>query len=251
MNSPFNIHRFWLLIRRHGAENLKIYALASGVIALFIVFISVLVGLYPVVLCIGGALFATTLFIPWSNFGKASFYLMLPATTTEKFLTGIVYCVLFFIPVFTLFYFLTGFVTLKLFWSSASIVTIVKEAWRLYGSMVLVDIFLAFFMLQAIVLVGTIWFNRRQFLISLFLTVLLFFFYIFLIYLTMYGITGTKVITVLLPFYNYGFGIEKPRITTTYYHFTKSIGYLNYLIWSLTIVFLYITAWYKLREREL
>lgn len=258
MSSIFNFRRFWLLIKRHGLENYKMYTLAWGVMALIILFIcaigsrgSALLGMFPVMLCFAGALMTNTLFSPWSNFGKASLCLMLPATTGEKFASALFYCIVLFIPLFTVSYFLTGFMFLKLFWPSITPSQLYLYGKEIYSPAVFLDIFMAFFLLQALSLVGTIWFRKRQFLISIFMIVLIFLIFVLVIYVTTYAITGREVATFLLPFYNYGFGFTSHSSDFEYYHFTHFIGRTNYFVWFVATFLLYVASWLKLREREL
>ncbi|MEI6898312.1 MAG: hypothetical protein WCL00_00410 [Bacteroidota bacterium] len=262
MERVFSFRRFWLLVVRHGSENLKTYALAWGIISLVILFITVvagsdnmaLLGMFPLMLCMVGAVFCSTVFSPWSNFGKSSFYLLLPATATEKFVTGIFYCLILFIPLFTILYFATGILFI-FFMHPVSVMKFFHIQFvQVYNSRVFIDIFMAFLLIQSITIIGTIVFKRRQLMISLLLVVVIFLFFTVLTYFQMKGLTGTEVTTRLLPFYNYGFGIETgagSMRSAKIFHFTHVINNLNYLVWTIVILLVYLSAWFKLREREL
>ncbi|MFZ4522278.1 MAG: hypothetical protein ACOYNC_11255 [Bacteroidales bacterium] len=262
MERIFSFRRFGLLFIRHGYEHLKIYAMAWGVITLVIIFISVisktegteLTGMYPLMLCLTGAIMTSTLFSPWTNFGKSSFYLLLPATSAEKFLSGLVYSLLLFIPIFTILYFTCGIFFIKIFHPDIELKNIFNEISQLQSIRIFSDIFMAFLFIQAITLIGTIGFKSRQLIISILLVVILFLFFSLSTFLLMKGFTGTYVSTWLHPFFNYGFGIETGANHTgnmKYFHFTHVINNLNYLVWTIVIILVYLSAWFKLREREL
>jgi hypothetical protein len=262
MDRIFSIHRFWLLVRRHGVENRKVYALALGVIAFIVLLISILIGyqgnallgMFPVMLCFAGSLISSTLFTSWSDFGRSSLYLMLPATSTEKFLTALFYGFFVFLPVFILSYFISGIIFLKISWSSFTVSGFLFQVKLLYSPRLFLDIMIAFLLIQSITIAGVIQFKKRQFLVSVMILVLLYLFYTLTFYFLVKIATNTDVTTWLMPFYNYGFGFatkDGQQWYHNYYSFRKVIANLFLVVWILTIFLIYLSAWYKLREREL
>ena len=262
MKSTFSFRRFWLLVKRHGHENVKLYLLGWGAIAFLILLITVLfgykgsplIGMFPIIFCFTGALITITLFSHWPDLGRSSLYLMLPATTTEKYLTALFYCLVLFIPLFIILYFVTGFIFVKISWSSATLAEFLQSIRMLYSARLFLDLLIAFLLMQSLTMVGVIFFRRKQFLVSILILVLIFLFYTLTSYVIVKSLTDVTVSTWLIPFYNYGFGFAAnngTKLSFEYYHFKGLINHLYPFIWIIAAALIYLCGWFKLREREL
>jgi hypothetical protein len=179
---------------------------------------------------------------------------MLPATTLEKYLTVLFYCLVLFVPIFTVLYSLTGFIFVKISWPAVTMAEIIERIGRLYSARVFLDLLIAFLLVQSITIAGVIHFRKQQFLVAVPVMILIFFFYTIASYFIVKSMTGIMVITWLLPFYNYGFGFVVKRgtqLSFDYFHFKGLISYLYPYVWITASLIIYIGAWSKLREREL
>ena len=263
MNHTFRFKRFWLLVRLHGAENLQVYAISWGVISLFILFFCILssdggslyTGWFAILFFLTGSLLASTVFGQWSDFGRSSTFLLLPATTTEKFMAGLFYCIVIFIPVFTLLYFITGYLFFSVLHPAVTVSDIIKGGMNrtvaIFVVRMFVDFILALLLLQSVSLICAAAFKKRQFIISSLLLVILLWIYLGGINYMISTLAKTTYLdTKFLPFMDYGFAYDN-NSTWASFHFNHQIYHMNYLIWSVTICMLYLSAWFKLREREL
>jgi hypothetical protein len=263
MNYTFSFKRFWLLVRRHGAENLKVYAISWGVISLFILFFCILssdggslyTGWFAILFFLTGCVLASNIFGQWADFGRSSTYLLLPATTTEKFMSGLFYSIVIFIPVFTLLYFLTGYLFFSVLHPAVTVSDIIKGGMNrnvaTFVVRIFVDFILALLLLQSVSLICAAAFKKRQFIISSFLLVLLLWIYLGGINYMISTLAKTVYLdTKFLPFMDYGFAYDN-NSTWASFHFNHLIYRLNYVIWIMITGLLYLSAWFKLREREL
>lgn len=125
MNQTFNFQRWSLLVAKHWAENSKRYlmSLAAMMGLLFMWFVFVMYtdqsnpmaeGLQHVTyyfsLLLVGPFYASQFFKEIHSKTKGINYLLLPASTLEKFLCGLFYSVILFFVVFTLMFYLTDII---------------------------------------------------------------------------------------------------------------------------------------------
>ena len=100
MNDTFSTNRLRLLARRQWTENKKVYLLFWGVISVVLLFLSVLSVRYEMYLayillfCAGGCAMASTSFSRWTDFGRSSFYFLLPASIAEKLICSLIFGVI-------------------------------------------------------------------------------------------------------------------------------------------------------------
>lgn len=127
MGSPFHRQGFWQQLLFSLKENKWLYLSASGIVGLFLVFCAILqqnghliASGYPIVLCITGCFITSRSFRSPADFNPASLPTHSTPSLFNKYLTAIVTGVLLFVPLFTLFYFLTGFSLLNIFHPPAS-----------------------------------------------------------------------------------------------------------------------------------
>jgi hypothetical protein len=277
MNDTFNINRFWLLAGRQWTENKKVYLLLWGVISLSIMLVIVLQQgdqtrddltiFYFWLFWLGGVAMIPGLFSRWSDFGRSSIYLLLPASSIEKILCGIFYGLFLYIPLFGLnFLFIRYIVTYPILLlvpgnhaSFSSLIgngikEIVSTPFSFYIFSLLTLLFA-----QSLCMITVIRFKKRQ--IMVFALILLTIISVYTIGMKMLiswfvqippGTVSTP--GILLPYFNLGFGYAyihaQPPVLENF-SFIKLIRNLNNLIFLVVFFFLYLSAWYKLKEREL
>jgi hypothetical protein len=271
MNDTFNMNRFWLLVRRQWTENKKVYLLLWAVISLSLVvlaFISEkndLIGLYLLLFCFGGCVMTTTLFSHWSDFGRSSFFLLLPTSSAEKFLCGLFYGLILYIPVYGLNYIFIRYIVLylvilpfpnNLVPFSSLIGSVIKEI--VFFPYLYIFALLAFLFTQSLFMIITIHFKKRQALIFMLILMIIVIVHNFGMRILMSNLAhipgGTSLSPGILIFFDPGFGYvgsSGNQAVSEYFPFIKLIINLNSLIWLVVFAILYLTAWFKLKEREL
>lgn len=272
MNETFSINRFWLLVRRQWAENYKVFLLIWGLISLSIMIISIFfenrefqVALFYWVFWMGGCAMVFASFSRWADKGRASIYFLLPASLPEKFLCGMFYSLILFISMYVvnyliIRYFVTYLVILmipnNLATFSGFLMGAVKSIANTPFSFYIFSLSTLLF-LQSVLMVIFIQFRKRQLWIFLllFLSVLIVFNIIMGHLIHYFGhIPPATIVSpgMIFPHFNLGFGFYGiSSYHFEYFYFIKSIRNLNNLIWLTIYALLYLTAAYKLKEREL
>jgi hypothetical protein len=224
-----------------------------------------LIGLYLLLFCFGGCVMTTTLFSRWSDFGRSSFFLLLPASSAEKFLCGLFYGLILFIPVYSLNFLFFRYIVMYLVFLpfpnnlvpfSSLIKSVIKEIVSI--PYMFIFALLAFLFTQSLCMISIIRIRKRQVLIFLLILVAIVIVHNLGMKILMSHIAHIPVGTVMTPgiliFFDPGFGFVGSSVNQTvseYFVFIKLIRNLNYLIWLVVFSLLYLTAWYKLKEREL
>jgi hypothetical protein len=272
MKDTFNINRFWLLVRRQWHESRQFFLLLWAVISISLLGLSFLRGghefylLDILVFCVGGCAITTTLFSRWSDFGHSSFYLLLPASVTEKFFTAVFYGIILFIPVYCLNYFFIRYILTYLIimlfpnnlvsFSGLMIGAIHGITTNPYSFYLV--IFLSFLFTQSLSMVVAASFKRYQALI-----ILLSIIAILVIYNYGMGILMTHVANVpnesiktpgvFLTYFSsdFSYGVNLHQTNGESFSFIKPIWILNDLAWFVVFIMLYVASRFKLKEREL
>jgi hypothetical protein len=209
----------------------------------------------------------TTLFSRWSDFGRSSFFLLLPASVTEKFLCGLFYGIILFIPVYCLNYFFCTYIVTYL------IILLVPNNLLSFSAVIsggineisstpfstYVVILLTFLFAQSLYMIIAVRFKKKQILIFLLTIMAILVLYGNGMNILMSNIAHVPrgsvrppgiILTFLSPDFGYGKSIVN-QASFEYFSFIKVIWYLNNLIWFVVFFMLYLTAWFKLKEREL
>ncbi|GEM_PF-1902228 len=275
MNDTLNMNRLWLLIKRQWKENNKGYLLIWGALSLFILGLSALTFsseqdvemiLYVLLFCFGGCAMTTSLFSRWSDFGRSSFFILLPASSAEKFLCGLFYGFILYIPAYLLNfvivrYFLTPLLLLPFPGNSLSFSSFIDKGIRdfnFYPFHFYVFTALSLFYIQSVYMIIMIQFRKRQILIFVMILLAVLLVHNFGMRMLMMHLTNFSEGGLLTPgifiFYDPGFGYYATHANTPvseYFAFIKLIRHLNSLTWFVVFFMLYLTAWSKLKEREL
>lgn len=261
MNTKFSLKRFWQLIRFHGAGSWKSYTIAYGILIILMVYLSMvggykmILGFYSFALGITGTLISARIFRSWSDFGKASSTLMLPASLTEKFSIGLFYGLVLFVPLFTCIYYFSAWITLNIFDHAISM----KEIWwgpeSLHESAFafLLPTIMIFLLVQPIALYAAVRFRKYQFQIMILIVISLFIGYYYTQHLLMLNLTKTLA-------FNYIYFVIGDHLT--YFSARNGGSYvtimipaiiqkLNITMWMIFAAGMYIVAFLRLKEREI
>lgn len=271
MNNNFNLSRFWLLVQRQWTENKLFYTMIWCLLSSGMVFFGLFsdkfhdapgIFLYFLV----GAVITMATFPRWSDFGRSAGYILIPASVTEKFLCGLFYGIVLYTLVFCLTYiimtYLVTYVIVFLFFSNnlLSFHEVIKGAINDFNPLRSYFVyFLTLMFAQSVCLICIIRFKKNQVLI---------FFPLFFGVLTLYGIGMQKLMTEIVnttgiiiktpgPFLSVmtpDFGYHKyinNQFIDEFFSFTKLIGNFNRWIWFAVFAILYLSSWFRLKEREL
>jgi hypothetical protein len=272
MNETFNLKRFWLLVRRQWAENYKVILLIWGLISLSLMTISIFfenrdfqIALFYLVFWMGGCAVVFVSFCQWSDKGRSSLYFLLPASLAEKFLCGIFFSLILFLSMYVVNYFIIRFFVTYLVILlvpnnmapfSSFMIAAVKSITNTPFSFYIFSLSTLLF-LQSVLMIIFIQFRKRQLWIFLLLTLsVLVVFNIILGRLIHYfgHIPRLTIVSpgLIFPHFNLGFGFfGRSSFSFEYFYFIKPIRNLNNFIWLIIYALLYLTAAYKLKEREL
>jgi len=196
MNQTFFFPRWWMMVTRHWAENRRRYLLyLLAVAALMIIWngFNLLMEkdlpmqyrhqlpTYFIGLFLTGCIFASTLFNPLGNKKEAIQYLSVPASQLEKFLCALLYGVLLFFILYNVLFYLVDipFVRLSRQLSAPSRVLPIYETpmrdrtgvinvfadngMAIDGGSAIPVFMLAFFAIQSMFILGSIYFSRFAF----------------------------------------------------------------------------------------
>lgn len=274
MNDTFNMNRFGLLLRRQWSENFKFYLLLWGVISISIICINIFfetqeyqVALFWLVFWLGGCAMVPSLFSRWTDPGRSSLFFLIPASPAEKFLCGLFYALIIFIPVYCLNiifvrYILTYLIVMLFPNNMVPFTTFIQNGiTEIKSNSFTYYLFslLTFLFLQSVLMIVFIKFRKMQVLMFLILGLAVLFLYNLLLrnlVLEFADLPRGTIFTpgILLPHMNLGFGLYgkpgNPNFSEQFY-FIRGIRDVNNIIWTVIFFFFYLSAGYMLKEREL
>jgi len=273
MNSVFDLNRWLLYIGKHWNENKKKYLLSLGAIAgLLVLWYSFLMLVnadhslssdiqaitYYVGLFLTGCLYASLIFSDLSEGPKAMHYLLTPASLLEKLMTAILYGVILFFICYTIIFYGVDFIMLKAANGVASAVA-EREHRPFNHPAEVINVFvaprsgenfyivLAYFSIQSIFLLGSVYFVRFQYIKTLVSGLVVFLVLVFFVH---------KVIGSFMP----DGGFFKPF--TVFRIFDHQKGELSVQLpewFSMIMLFLikytlapslWVVAYFRLKEKE-
>jgi hypothetical protein len=272
MNDTFSMTRFRLLVGRQWNENKKFFLLLWGVISLSQLIVSIFEKEYLFIIhfwlfWIGGCVITTTLFSKWTDTGRSSFYLLLPASVAEKFLCGLFYgcflyvalfCINFLLIRYVLTYLIIMLVPNNLVSYSVFITSAAKEMAANSYTFYLFPLLTCLFA-QSVFMITLIRFRKQQVLIYMIIILAILVVFNIMMKQLMSHIVhipeGTAFTPgLLVPHFNLGFGYSgftNHKQVDEYFYITGLLRTLNNLVWLVVFAGLYFTAFYKLKEREL
>lgn len=268
MNNYFSFQRLGLLIKKQFLENVKLYlygtlALLGLLIIVTFLWIEIggksynedtLLGLYLIGLFISGALFASFSFSMLGNKDKGIYWLSLPASHAEKLLSVLFYNVIVFTIVYTLCYLLVSkiaamYVT-ELVQQHSERYHFYRTNWsKTHGADWdgLIAFLYAFFAVQALYLLGSVYFKKFSFVFTTAVGALLVIAFTFLI----------KSLSVSFSKYGATFNIINANgapngVWQKQYFFNHTVsGIIIFLAKFIWAPFFWLVTWFRLKEKEI
>ncbi len=248
-------NRVLLLLKKQWLESRKAWLIGALAIAAILSFLFVLIdhwrtsfngdttnGIFLLLLFIGGGLFMAGIFKDLGNQQKGVWFLILPASAFEKLIVALGYGILAYL-----------FTYLGIFYTIQEVMLLILGSDGLHR----VDLFkngfyqfvFMFVNFQSVILLGSIFFNKSQFL----KTVLVIITGEFLVYNGNNGllklITREKTITSNAPLDSFQFVYHNENM---YVHSPPGIQLtMNVVSWLIIPVTLWLITWYRIKEKEL
>lgn len=270
MNQVFNIHRFALMLRLEIAERGRNYLLMTALMAFAMTVMMVPVtmsrefsgfrevlhyfALFLIVL-FGGSLFTSGALAQFSTPATGISGLMVPASTTEKFLSSLLFNLLFLAPLLG-FYWWLHYYTLET--ANANMVNQSSRYHPMPADIVTYTTF-GFFGIQACVFLGSVFFKKNAYIKTAVVVISIAFAVSVVNTMIAIGFTENPTKVTALPltgwklwYYNEDGG-TKWRFASIFYHIPLSDNLLlaAQLVTGAFVVLLWTCAFYQLKEREI
>ncbi len=261
MNNIFNLKRFLLLFKKHTIEHGKTYLLSiavlTGMILLLLGFMS-FTGqrhlpartqnvFFAFGMWIIGSIFTSVSFIDLADKKKAVSMLTLPASHLEKFLVQWVYSFLIFQVLFTGTYYLADWIIIQI---SNQGKEIQNELFDIRDPNELAYYsFMAYAVFNAFALWGAIFFQKLHFIKTTFVFFVLFIVFVAISDPLLHLIVGLSNSTAV------PFGAMHPKTITNGNQWwsvapTGSMKNTNIVMLIITVIILWMSAFYRLKEKE-
>jgi hypothetical protein len=270
MNQIFNIHRFVLTLRLEIAEKGRNYLLMTTLMAF-----AILVMLTPVtmsrefsgfrevlhyfalflVVLFGSSLFTSSALTQFTAPATGISALMVPASTTEKFLSSLLFNLLFLVPLLC-FYWWLHFYTLDI--ANEKIVNQNSRYHPMTADIVNYTS-LAYFGIQACVFLGSVFFRKTAYIRTAVIAIAIAFIVSVANTMIVSNFTGNPTKVTALPlsgwklwYYNEDGG-TKWKYASIYYYLplTDNLLLMAQLVTAAFIILLWTCAFYQLKEREI
>jgi|GEM_PF-1021667 len=270
MNQIFNIHRFALVLRLEIAERGRNYLLMAALMAFAMTVMMVPVtmsrefsgfrevlhyfALFLIVL-FGGSLFTSGALAQFSAPATGISGLMVPASTTEKFLGSLLFNLLFLVPLLG-FYWWLHYYTLET--ANSNMVNQSSKYHPMPADIVTYTTF-GFFGIHAFVFLGSVFFKKNAYIKTAVVAISIAFIVSVVNTMIAIGFTDNPTKVTALPltgwklwYYNEDGG-TKWRFASIFYHIPLSDNLLlaTQLVTGAFVVLLWICAFYQLKEREI
>lgn len=207
MNQFFSFERFSLLVAKHWADNKKRYGLSVlafiGILATWFLFTLLMedegpmesdmqFGTFLFMIFASGTLYASQYFRDFGSRARGINFLMVPASTFEKFLCSLLYTVVLFFIVFTVAFYLVDFLLVAISNSFAptqaektSVINVFEVGFFTFSDQSSIIFLPIFFSVQSAFLLGSVYFRKYSFIktvIAIFVFWFLMFFLVKLVY---------------------------------------------------------------------
>lgn len=248
---------FNLLFKRQWFENRKAWLVGSAAIAAILAFLFLLAwqwqtsfngdtphGIFLILLFGGGGVFMSSLLKDLGNKQKGIWFLILPASSAAKLGIALLYGILIYLAAYFILF----------FGVKALIVAIVAPSGSSWGNF---DLFrngfyqflFTFITFQSIILWGSVYFNKSQFLKTLVLIIAGLFISFNGNSLLLKLMTGEKNIDATMPLDSFQFTYHGENI---YVYPPDAAGLASsLLLWVVVPICLWVITWYLLKEKEL
>ncbi|RYE24086.1 MAG: hypothetical protein EOP42_22640 [Sphingobacteriaceae bacterium] len=258
MNQTFNLNRFSMLFKKHVIENYKTYLMSVGVLAgiLFLWLglsayfnegflpIGSQMGCFVSGLLLGGCIFTSLIFADLGNKKEAISALTLPASTLEKYLVNWIVSFLMFSIIFTGVFYAVAAIVIGLGHSSSGrenlLLNIFSDEQKAYYG------FIIYTVLHAVVFLGAIYFEKLHFIKTAFA----FFIGVFLL-----SVVNRPILSAMFDQHVNGTSIFSPVNISNgkesfQIHAPDVETHTEAIIAGLVVLILWISAYYKLKEKE-
>ena len=179
MQNTFSFSRIWLLIKKQWFDNAKLYLLsASALVGLLTIIFTIwwlankdsyrfnedgTYAIFLIMLFVSGLIFSSTIFSILGDKAKGIYWLSIPATPGEKLATGFFYSFIVFPVIYLVSFWLVKHLTFFLISLDSRNEIIKTDASNIFVKVVLMNFFIAFFALQALFMLGSVYFERFAF----------------------------------------------------------------------------------------
>jgi hypothetical protein len=265
MDNTFSFSRLGLLIKKQWYDNSRLYILSAlALIGLLILIFTIwwLANKYDyqfteasthiiflIVLFVSGLVFASTTYATLGDKAKGIYWLSVPATSLEKLLCGFFYSCIVFMVLYLTSFWLIKHITFFLIELNPQNKLIRVDSNDIFEKVVIPNFLYAFFALQALFLLGSVYFEKFAFIKTI--LVILFIGFLFIMFVMFLGNNllprnfGTRGFS---EFRVYDGNDEGPRI----YHLAGWIGNLIESLVKLIWVPVFLTvAYFRLKEKEI
>ncbi|MGG7666455.1 hypothetical protein [Dyadobacter sp. BHUBP1] len=271
MNQIFNIHRFTLAFRLEIAERGRNYLLMAALMAFAMTVLMVPVTMSRefsgfrevlhffslfLILLFGGSLFTSGALSQYTSSATGISGLMIPASTTEKFLSSLLFTLLFLVPLFC-FYWWLHYYTLEI--ANAKLT---NQAFKYHP--IPVDIVnyttFGYFGIHACVFFGSIFFKKNAYIKTAVVVIGIAFVVSVVNTMIAINFTDNPTRVTALPlsgwklwYYNEDGNATKWRFASIFYYLPLSDNLLlmAQLVTGAFIILLWMCAFYQLKEREI
>ncbi len=262
MNQTFNFRRFSMLFKKHTVENYRTYlmsiAVLAGILLLFMGFVSyqdkgnlpqsVQFAFFMAFLLIAGCIFTSMIFNDLGDKKKAIPALTLPASSFEKYFVGWLYSFVIFQIVFVAIFYLIASIVIQIghptsLGSDNSVINLFsKNDFRPHPYYT----FIFYTFLHAITFFGAIYFERLHFIKTAFA---------FFIVAFLMGLLNRPILSSMFNNQADGTSFFSPisisNGKTAYsIHQVYLQDYIGAIVLGLVVLVLWISAYYKLKEKE-
>jgi hypothetical protein len=248
---------FTLLLKRQWLENRKAWLIGALALAGILAFLFLLTwrwrtsfngdttkGIFLLMLFTGGILFMSTILKDLGNKQKGIWLLILPASALVKLVVALFYGVIAYLVVYFGIFYLVRELMLLAFGAEATLwasLDLMKNSFYQF-----VFVYIIF---QSIVLLGSVYFNKSQFLKTILITMILFFAAFNGNGLLLKLITGEMNINANVPLDSFQFAYGGDNI---YVRSTALMTYISCtLLWFIVPVTLWVITWFRIKEKEL
>lgn len=264
MQNSFSFTRLWLLIKKQWFDNAKLYSLSAFALTGILIIIFTIwwlsnkadyrfheggtYGIFLVVLFVSGLIFSSTTFNALSDKAKGTYWLSVPATPLEKLTSVFFYSFI----VFPVFYFVSfwlvkqaSFLLIQLNPKNELVYITPDDIFR---KEVMPGLLYTFFSLQALFMLGSVYFERFAFIKTILVTVIIAFVFVMFVQLLAHNLLpehfGFKGSTEFRVYEN----DEGPKIYSLPVWIGKVIEPLAKFIW---VPVLLTATYFRLKEKEI
>ncbi|MEI8046547.1 MAG: hypothetical protein WCI92_04140 [Bacteroidota bacterium] len=260
MKNSISIKRLKLLSRIHLVSFLPAFIGVTAILIFVVFYITMVSGhdtdnyiiFFPFAYIFAGCIYTSALYGSWANKGRAFSYLTLPASITEKFVVGLFFTSVVFTVVFSLLYFGTAYVLGNIFHSSFTIKYLLYSDGNdnRVAAFSYIECFINYFIVQSLFVLGSIYFNKRQFNYSAIAAFLLTMLTIWVQLLLTEAFTGFRIYGQN-SFLQLGGKLRVYNGTFSSITMNETIIVATYAFWIAIPLLIYYTAYLKLKEKEI